>query len=190
MEGGPKASRRAILRHGVLALGAVAGVVGLGSAADRIRSGNLLAQQAPGPAMLTLIGTDWHLVASGLKRGDLPKRGDQVSVSGTLIMNPGTDAVGSFFASVQHLDSRVGHGSYATVQQETHTFQLPDGTLFGMGTTVPGAGGAFAIVGGTGRYLGASGSYVAQQNPFETGGDGSAPLHDHIEFREITDGRS
>jgi hypothetical protein len=174
MEGGPKASRRAILRHGVLAMGALAGVVGLGSAAERVRSGNLLAQTAPGKPTLTLRGTDWHLLASGLKRGDLPKRGDQVSVSGTLSIAPATDAVGSFFASVQHLDSRVGHGSYATVQQETHTFQLPEGTLFGIGTTVPGADGAFAIVGGTGRYLGASGSYVAQQNPFETGGDGTA----------------
>jgi hypothetical protein len=174
MEIGPKASRRAILRHGVLALGALAGVVGLGSAAERVRSGNLLAQTAPGTTTLTLRGSDWHLSASGLKRGDLPKRGDQVSVSGALSVAPGTAAVGSFFASVQHLDSRVGHGPFATVQQETHTFQLPDGTLFGMGTTVPGAEGAFAIVGGTGRYLGASGSYVAQQNPIETGGDGTA----------------
>jgi hypothetical protein len=174
MEGGPKASRRAILRHGVVALGALAGVVGLGGAAERVRSGNLLAQPAPGTTTLTLRGTDLHLTAAGLKRGDLPKRGDQVSVSGNLSVAPGNDLVGSFFASVQHLDSRVAQGPYANVQQETHTFQLADGTLFGLGTIVPGADGAFAIVGGTGRYVGATGSYTAQQSPFETGGDGSA----------------
>ena len=173
MEGGPKASRRAILRHGVLALGALAGVVGIGSAAERVRSGSLLAQAAPGGKTITLRGSDWHLSASGLRRGELPKRGDLVSVSGNLSVQ-GTDTAGSFFASVQHLDSRVGHGPFAAVQQETHTFQLPDGTLFGMGTRIPGADGAFAIVGGTGSYLGASGSYTAHQSPFETGGDGSA----------------
>lgn len=173
MDGGPKASRRAILRHGMLALGALAGVVGIGSTAERVRSGNLLAKASPGGATLTLRGSDWHLTGSGLRRGELPKRGDLVSVSGNLNVQ-GTDGAGSFFASVQHLDSRVGHGPFATVQQETHTFQLPDGTLFGMGTTVPGADGAFAIVGGTGRYLGASGSYIAHQSPIETGGDGSA----------------
>jgi hypothetical protein len=32
----------------------------------------------------------------------------------------------------------------------------------------------FAIVGGTGRYLGARGSYVARRLPVELGGDGSA----------------
>ena len=32
----------------------------------------------------------------------------------------------------------------------------------------------FAIVGGTGKYLGVTGSYVARQNPLETGGDGTA----------------
>lgn len=174
MDEGPKASRRAILRHGVVALGALAGVVGLGSAAERARSGSLLAQTLPGTTTLTLRGSQLHLSAAGLKRGDLPRRGDLVSVAGALSIASGTETVGSFFASVQHLDSRVGHGPFATVQQETHTFQLPDGTLFGMGTTAPGAEGAFAIVGGTGRYLGASGSYVARQNPIETGGDGTA----------------
>ncbi len=174
MEGGPKASRRAILRHGVLALGALAGVVGLTGAAERVRSGNLLVATAPGTTTLSLRGSDWHMTATGLKRGDLPKRGDQVSVTGALSIAPGTESVGSFFASVQHLNSPAGHGPYATVQLETHTFQLPDGTLFGMGTTMAGLANTYAIVGGTGRYLGASGSYTGQQSPLETGGDGTA----------------
>ena len=34
----------------------------------------------------------------------------------------------------------------------------------------------FTIVGGTGRYLGASGTYHAAQRPREHGGDGTATL--------------
>jgi hypothetical protein len=174
MEGSPKASRRAILRHGVVALGALAGVVGITGAAERVRSGSLLTPAVPGTTTLALLGSGLHLSAPGLRRGDLPKRGDQVSLTGALSIAPGLENVGAFFASVQHLDSPTGHGSYSTVQLETHTFQLPGGTLFGMGTTIAGSDGTFAIVGGTGQYLGASGSYTGRQSPIETGGDGTA----------------
>jgi hypothetical protein len=44
---------------------------------------------------------------------------------------------------------------------ELHTFELVDGTLLGMGSAARGTG-AFAVVGGTGRYHGASGSYTAR----------------------------
>ncbi len=110
---------------------------------------------------------------SGLavRRGDLPKRGDVVSVTGAIGAG---DEAGTFHAVVQHLATPDGDGPYATVQLETHTFQLPGGAIFGMGTATPGAESVYAIVGGTGRYLGASGSYVGRQSPFETGGDGTA----------------
>lgn len=54
-----------------------------------------------------------------------------------------------------------------------HTFKLRDGTIVGTGT----AGrleGVFAILGGTGRYAGARGTYVARQRHHEFGGDGAA----------------
>ena len=56
---------------------------------------------------------------------------------------------------------------------ESHAFRLPDGTIHGMGTA-DGADSVFAIVGGTGRYVGARGSYTARHMPIELGGDGSA----------------
>ncbi len=174
MEAGPKASRRTILRQGVLALGAFAGAVGLAGAVDKVRSGTLLAADPPGTTRITLTGSDWHISAPGLRRGDLPKRGDHVSVTGVVAVAGSTDEAGAFFASVQHLDNPAGHGSHALAQLETHTFQLPGGTLLGMGTTIRGQESSYAIVGGTGKYLGASGSYVGQQNPFETGGNGTA----------------
>jgi hypothetical protein len=50
---------------------------------------------------------------------------------------------------------------------------LLDGTIIGSGT----AGqleGVFAILGGTGRYAGARGTYIARQHDQDFGGDGSA----------------
>jgi hypothetical protein len=174
---GPGASRRTILRTGVLALGALAGAVGLAGLGERIRTGSQpsLDRAIPGAATsFVLRGTDWHLSAPGLRRGDLPKRGDLVSVSGSLSYEGESAEAGSFAASVQHLDVPGNHGPFAPAQLETHTFRLPDGTLVGMGTTTLDGESVFAIIGGTGRFLGATGSYTAMQSPLETGGDGTA----------------
>src|SRR6266567_8758469 len=77
---GPGASRRAVLRSGVLAVGALAGVFGLAGAAERLRTGAAPVLNADGATTLTLHGTEWHLTAPNLTRGQLPKRGDQVSL--------------------------------------------------------------------------------------------------------------
>lgn len=174
MSEGPRTSRRSVLRQGLLAVGALAGIVGLTGVAERARSGTLLSTDAAGPQTMKLYGSDWHLAAPGLRRGDLPKRGDQVSISGMLSRARGDAQVGTFFGSVVHLDAAAGHGPYATAQLETHAFQLPGGTLIGMGTTTGSGENVFAIVGGTGRFLGATGTYVSSQSPLETGGDGRA----------------
>jgi len=171
---GLRTSRRNVLRQGLLAVGALAGIVGLTGVAERARSGTLLSTATANAQTIKLYGTDWHLAAPGLRRGDLPKRGDQVSISGILSHACGDAQVGTFFASVVHLDAAAGHGPYATAQLETHTFQLPDGTLIGMGTTTGSGENVFAVVGGTGRFLGATGNYVSSQSPLETGGDGTA----------------
>jgi hypothetical protein len=162
------------LRRGLLAIGALAGVAGLAGVAEKARSGALLSVDPAGVETLRLYGSNWHLAAPGLRRGELPTRGDQVSVSGVLSHSPGDAEVGTFFASVVHLDGVGGHGPYSSAQLETHTFQLLGGTLVGMGTTTGSGEDAFAIVGGTGRFLGATGSYVSKQSPLETGGDGTA----------------
>ena len=170
---GPGASRRTILRSSVLAVGALAGVFGLAGIAERIRSGPQPALDTAGPTTLTLHGTDWHLSAPGLLRGDLPKRGDRVSVTGALSYAPAGENIGTFVASVLHVDA-PGHGPYSGVQLETHNFQLPGGTLVGIGSTNKDGDSMYAIVGATGRFLGMTGSYVARQSPIETGGDGTA----------------
>ena len=127
-----------------------------------------------GHRSLRFYGTEWHLAAPGLRRGDLPKRGDVVSVSGVLHSALGEAPVGSFLSSVVHLDAPAGHGPYSPAQLETHTFQLADGSLIGIGTTTAAGENVYSIVGGTGKFLGVTGSYIGTQSPLETGGDGTA----------------
>jgi hypothetical protein len=57
---------------------------------------------------------------------------------------------------------------------EYHSFNLQKGTILGLGTGTGGGESMFAIVGGTGSYAGARGTYVAHQLPRELGGDGTA----------------
>lgn len=176
MEEGPKATRRSVLRHGLYALGALAGFVGVTGLAERARS-SAIAVPLPatsGSQSLRLVGTDWHLTAPGLRRGDLPQRGDVVTVSGVLSAAVSGEQVGTFLSSVVHLDVPSGHGPYSPAQLETHTFQLSDGTLIGIGTTTAQGESAFSIVGGSGKFHGITGSYTARQSPLETGGDGTA----------------
>jgi hypothetical protein len=90
-------------------------------------------------------------------------------LSGELVDAEGT-SLGRFLGISTAFDAT----SPGTSAVESHTFQLADGTLHGTGTAEAGGESVFAIVGGTGRYHGARGSYVARQMPVELGGDGSA----------------
>jgi hypothetical protein len=166
-------TRRAILRSGLLAAGAVAGMLGLTRLVQRPAPVGQITLPAGG-TQLKVYGHGWSLSAPGLRRGDLPQRGQQVSVTGRLTEAPEGAEIGTFFGTVTHLDTALDHGPYASMQMETHTFQFSDGTLVGMGTVPSSGEGVFAIVGGTGTYLGATGSYVATQSPVEVGGDGTA----------------
>lgn len=155
-------TRRTVLLGGMLA--AIAGVIGLGSRP----------RPSATSSTLTLQGSDMRLSAPGLRRGDLPKRGDLTSVTGRLTVVGADESSGDFVGSVLHLDVGAAHGPYSSAQQETHTFHLADGTILGAGTTLLGRESVFVIIGGTGRYAGVSGTYSALQSPVDTGGDGTA----------------
>lgn len=170
---GSRATRRTVLRSGLFAVG-LAGLAGLAGLGERFKTAGVTIAAPTSGSTLRLYGTDWRLSAPALRRGDLPRRGDLVSVTGSVSLQPGSEPAGDFFASAIHLDGTSGHGPYSAVQQETHTFRLTDGTIVGMGTNLLDGESTYAIVGGTGRFAGVTGSYIGTQSPLDVGGDGTA----------------
>jgi hypothetical protein len=146
-------TRNGILGRGLLLLGGLAAAGG----------GKL----APGRGhSLVLYGSNWRG-----HDGHLPREGERISVRGDLHAQPGEAPVGEFFATAIAFGD-ASHPALAE-RQETHTFKLHDGSIFGTGTA-GGLHGSFAVLGGTGRYAGAQGTYVARQAHVELGGDGTA----------------
>jgi hypothetical protein len=153
-------TRRGILGRGLLLIG---GVAGLGAAGGRVAFGRRRDEDT-----LVLYARN---VRSGRRLGALPLEGERLSVRGELLAQPEGESVGEFLAAAFALGG-AAHPAEAE-RLELHTFKLPDGSLFGTGS----AGqyeGAFAITGGTGRFAGAQGTYVARQSHEDLGGDGSA----------------
>jgi len=137
---------------------------------------------APTPKGLNnfgLYGYAWHLHAPGRLRGELPRRGDRINMSGRLLNAVDGVEIGQFLSACFCPDAPGGSGPFADVTMEMHTFTLHDGTLMGMGMgeTLPGQIARFALVGGTGRYAGARGHYTARQEPVELSGSGGAEFH-------------
>jgi hypothetical protein len=99
-----------------------------------------------------------------------------MTISGELLGGrSGRKRVGDFYASYLSVESPARAGDRITSLQQ-HTFSLPEGTIVGSGVATYDAESedTFAIVGGTGRYLGATGSYTARQRYRELGGNGTA----------------
>lgn len=171
-------TRREALKRGLLLIGAA---VGVGTAGKAVVSGARSEPSAGGAKgattrEITLHGRQWHLSSSGLKPGQLPDRGHRLLGQGELVDGPGGEKVGEFFATSFGLESPSRAGPDGVASLELHTFNLPGGSIIGTGTARAAldADDVFAIVGGTGEYVGARGSYVARQQPQELGGDGTA----------------
>jgi hypothetical protein len=171
-------SRRDMLKS---SLALAAGAVGLGAAGRAMRHEG---PSATTPATrstkqpsgtLTLLGRGWHAVREDRGVGEHEAAGARTHVSGELT-DVGGNRLGEFYGSATHLDAPFDEDGFAGTTVQTHSFRLSDGTIHGMGTMAQGQEGesVFAVVGGTGRYHGVRGSYVARQQPVEFGGDGSA----------------
>ena len=159
-------SRRGFLRRGlVLAVGAL----GLGAGRASASLGAVVPQQ-----QLTLYGRHFHLHAPNRRAGVVPATGERLTAYGELLARPGGKKVGEFSSAHFALGSPFGASPAAAASLEFHNFNLNDGTIIGLGTALQGDESVFAIVGGTGRYAGASGTYAARQHSRELGGNGTA----------------
>jgi len=168
-------NRRNALKGGLTLLGAA---VGIGTA-----NSNALAA-APGRAVenkdglpLVLHGVGWRISSQDLRRGQLPPAGVRMLARGEIVDKPSRGRkLGDFFATYYRLNTPGKVAPHEPGSLELHTFVFPDGTLVGSGVATAAAEseGHFAIIGGTGRYLGARGSYVARQSHADFGGDGTA----------------
>lgn len=147
----PETGRRTLLKGGLLAL---AGLVGW-KAAD----------VASGPAAAT--GSEFGLNAVGLRESS----GNEGALAGDLV-----DSSGGVIGSVSSAPLSAASGPGAEPGTEFQTFTTPEGILFGIGVPAPRDDRpvAYAIVGGTGKYAGATGTYTAETRPEHMGGDGTA----------------
>jgi len=167
-------SRRGLLGR---ALALAAGGLGAGVAGRA-------ATAAPSTRVLVLSGRGFHLHAPTAEPGVPPAKGEQRTGYGELLAASGSVA-GHFTSAFLAFDSPFA----AAGSLELHTFHLDDGTIHGLGSVATGSEGHFAILGGTGGYSGARGSYVARQHPRELGGDGTAEFHLTIVSEGGNDGR-
>jgi hypothetical protein len=150
-------SRRALLARAGIAAGiAGAGAVGL-------KAGATPTVASPGrPLPRVVHGRDWRIVFAGLDHGAVPGPATPRLPQGRLVDGDGAH-LGLLESSLLPSTGGVTH---------LHRLDLDDGGLIAVG---PGGDDAtFTIVGGTGRYLGASGTYHAAQRPRAHGGDGTA----------------
>ena len=160
-----RSARRTLLKRGLVGAAAVTAVIAGGSRANA-------AVIAPtGGGTMNLLGRGFHAF-TGDRVGLLPSKGDAYSVYGELLDASGVK-VGDFVASCTATDSPFELTGQGQGSIDTQTLNLREGSIIGMGAGT-GATRAYAIVGGTGRYAGARGSYTATLDTYGLGGSGEA----------------
>lgn len=164
-------SRRNVLARGLYAIAgaAVAGTAIL-SRSDSTQSAaatspttadsGAAAASAAGPLTMSMYVRDVRFTNPGLKPGKLPDFGSTMSPKGRL-ESPAGDHLGRF-------SSGILPGSDGQVAVQRFTFS--DGSLIGMGSGDLN-GEEYAVVGGTGRFAGAIGSYVVTLHAGRSGRD-------------------
>ena len=155
-------TRASLLKRVALLAG---GAVGVGVAAQSGAAATDAGPQVRKARTQTLVlyGREWRLHRPGLQPGTRPAPTD-VAVPLGRIVDRKQRELGRFRAAAMP-------GLAGAFQ--LHTFDLADGTILGIGASKLDEG-SYAIVGGTGRYAGATGTYTARQFPRELGGNGTA----------------
>lgn len=136
----------------------MASALGLGALERKAAAAE--APAAPiGPATLTLHGRRRPMPPRGALNGKA--NAGRMMRYGDLLDGPDGSPVGHFHANGFCLETALGLPAPSVSSVEFQTFQLTDGTLFGVGS--PGGAGSErtgAVLGGTGRFAGARGTYV------------------------------
>jgi hypothetical protein len=145
------------------------------SAVGLTASGVEASTSTSGLAPLVVQATGLRLATAGRAA---PPPGDSVVLNAALSADtPGGGPArrGSLHGVYLVIDASGVVGTAAPTSIETHHFVFADGTIVGTGTaSLDDSEDHFVIVGGTGAFAGASGSYTAVQRPLGLGGDGTA----------------
>ena len=181
MEASSVSSRRGLLGRGLLV---AAGVLGLGSATRHSPTAGTVAAVAARRTELTLYGRHLHLHAPDATGGRAAARRATATRRTRSCSTAPRAGVGHFSAAHLSLDSPFAAAS----SLEIHTFDLPGGTIHGLGSAVTRSRRPLRVLGGTGRYTGATGSYLARRLPRELGGDGTAEFHLTLAGMEVGHG--
>lgn len=167
-------NRRSVLKRGASLIGAAAAVAVSSRSTD---ASELESASSLKPATgLTLHGRAWRIASRDVERGVLPPVGVRMLGRGELLDKPKGRKIADFFATYHRVSAPGKVASHEPGSLELHTFVFADGTIVGSGvaSAASESQGHFAIVGGTGKYLGVRGAYVATQRHVEFGGNGTA----------------
>jgi hypothetical protein len=157
-----EAHAEGVSRRGMVkGLAVAAGVVGVG-AAGRATADVGRGTLELGETQVRLEGRHWRTMMVGSAAAAMPDAGSVPSTMGELLRD------GKLLGKFSSASVPGSMGRFVL-----HSFDLEDGMLLGMGSG-PLAEGVFAVIGGTGTYTGATGSYTARQRPLQAGGDGTA----------------
>jgi hypothetical protein len=149
--------RRTLLQRGLVAAAAALGL----ATGNRRASASAEPEPVPRPPApeggrtLRLYGRGRTVATGGKGAGSRSLRRFE------LLDGPAGAPVGEFFATGFQLETAFGPLPSAPSNVELHTFRFGDDTLFGIGTPAPrGRERTHAVLGGTGRFAGARGTYV------------------------------
>jgi hypothetical protein len=158
--------RRTLLQRGLAFL---TGAVAVGAGAEWAHR-DTSSVPAPRASSLTLYGR---------KRPVASRATDaRLTTFGELLDSPDGKPVGQFYSNCFGIDTPLGLQPMDVSSMEFQVLQLKDGALFGMrgGGTAADGGRPCALIGGTARYAGASGSYLERPLGPESQG------HEMVEF--------
>ena len=167
-------NRREALKQGFALLGAA---VGIGVARKSLAATPDAPSDARQSKQMVVHARGLRISSQDLRRGELPPAGIRMLARAEIVADAsGKQKVGDFFASYYRINTPGKVAEHEPGSLEQHTFVFPEGIILGSGVAPSGreSEGQFAIIGGTGRYLGARGSYTARQSHVEFGGNGMA----------------